>query len=325
MSPQPLYGFSFSEPLSFRLAADGTDVYAVVRVSHTSCECSQSSASDFGLATLCFAIVAPQDDKELDFDEVIDAPLPKCPLEVSVSSHWLAIEGVQPAVAENPTPQEIAAMRKKSASTGGDQAPTRQQREVEGAAMAVKHVLSRELQLYYEKVAAAVTHGPDALRDSALASLAADTGLQPLLPYLVHLVTDEVTRGLRNLPLLTAIMRMVFCMLSNPHFHIEPYVSRAPQNPVPRVHRPCGLGSVVCDDAGLTPQLLCASLPAAASTHAADPDVHGGEEAMRHRRGGPLGAARAGGAYRGGHCADVRASLHESAAAAHPHAPPRVA
>lgn len=33
--------------------------------------------------------------------QVIAAPLPKAPLDISISSHWLAIEGVQPAMPEN--------------------------------------------------------------------------------------------------------------------------------------------------------------------------------------------------------------------------------
>jgi hypothetical protein len=33
---------------------------------------------------------------------VIDAPLPKAPLDTAVVTHWLAIEGVQHAIPENP-------------------------------------------------------------------------------------------------------------------------------------------------------------------------------------------------------------------------------
>lgn len=33
--------------------------------------------------------------------QVTEAPLPKAPLDVSITSHWLAIEGVQPAIPEN--------------------------------------------------------------------------------------------------------------------------------------------------------------------------------------------------------------------------------
>ena len=34
--------------------------------------------------------------------QIIEAPLPKAPLDTAVVAHWLAIEGVQPAIPENP-------------------------------------------------------------------------------------------------------------------------------------------------------------------------------------------------------------------------------
>jgi transcription initiation factor TFIID subunit 6 len=39
---------------------------------------------------------------ELDFDEILSAELPSLPRMPSLSSHWLAVEGVQPAIPENP-------------------------------------------------------------------------------------------------------------------------------------------------------------------------------------------------------------------------------
>lgn len=33
--------------------------------------------------------------------QLIEAPLPKTPLDTGVITHWLAIEGVQPAIPEN--------------------------------------------------------------------------------------------------------------------------------------------------------------------------------------------------------------------------------
>jgi transcription initiation factor TFIID subunit 6 len=33
--------------------------------------------------------------------QIIDAPLPRAPLDTSVVAHWLAVEGVQPAIPEN--------------------------------------------------------------------------------------------------------------------------------------------------------------------------------------------------------------------------------
>ena len=37
----------------------------------------------------------------LHFFQIVDAPLPKAPLDTSVVAHWLAVEGVQPAIPEN--------------------------------------------------------------------------------------------------------------------------------------------------------------------------------------------------------------------------------
>lgn len=38
---------------------------------------------------------------------MIEAPLPKAPLDTTVVAHWLAIEGVQPAIPENPPPEAL--------------------------------------------------------------------------------------------------------------------------------------------------------------------------------------------------------------------------
>jgi len=44
------------------------------------------------------------EDRQLEFNDIINSPLPKAPRETSISSHWLAIEGVQPPIPQNPLP-----------------------------------------------------------------------------------------------------------------------------------------------------------------------------------------------------------------------------
>jgi transcription initiation factor TFIID subunit 6 len=66
---------------------------------------------------------------------------------------------------------------------------------------AVKHILSKELQLYFDKITNAIrSPDKDRLARAALNSLSSDPGIHQLLPYLSQFVSDEVCY--LNLPLL---------------------------------------------------------------------------------------------------------------------------
>ena len=59
----------------------------------------------------------------------------------------------------------------------------------------VKHVLSKELQLYFERIANALTNEEtDSVRETAIASLRSDPGLHQLVPYLVAFIAEKVCR-----------------------------------------------------------------------------------------------------------------------------------
>ena len=186
---EPLYGFSFPDPVEVttRTEANGSSVFVL-------------------------------EDKEMDFDEILKAPLPKAPLEVTFRAHWLAIEGVQPLIPENPLPDGMdmvgTSKKRKAADSadGADKDPT------------VQEVLSQELQLYYENVTSAVLQGSPHLLSAALQSLRSDPGLQALLPYLTQFITDEVRRSLKDLPILNALLSMTAALLSNKQLHVEPHL-----------------------------------------------------------------------------------------------------
>ncbi|KAF2285701.1 hypothetical protein GH714_007284 [Hevea brasiliensis] len=161
----PVYGFASGDPLRFKRAAGHKDLYYI-------------------------------DDKDVEFKDVIEAPLPNAPLDTSVKVHWLAIEGVQPAIPEN--------------------APLKEDGLPVDVKLPVKHVLSKELQSLPKK-------SGSILFKQALVSLATDSGLHPLLPYFTYLIADEVARNLNNFSVLFALMRVAQSLLQNPHIHVEPY------------------------------------------------------------------------------------------------------
>ncbi|KAF7815899.1 transcription initiation factor TFIID subunit 6-like [Senna tora] len=182
---EPIYGFASNDPLRFKRAAGHKDLFYI-------------------------------DDKDVDFKDVIEAPLPKAPLDTSISSHWLAIEGVQPAIPENAPVEAPSETRKSEYKEDGPPVDIK---------LPVKHVISRELQLYFTKITELILnkHG-SILLNKALISLATDSGLHPLVPYFSYFIADEVTRNLNNLSLLFALMRLVRSLTQNPHIHIEPYL-----------------------------------------------------------------------------------------------------
>ncbi|GLJ09467.1 hypothetical protein SUGI_0110160 [Cryptomeria japonica] len=186
---EPIYGFASEDPLKFKKALGHADLFYI-------------------------------EDKDLEFKDVVEAPLPKTPLETAVVVHWLAIEGVQPAIPENPTSGALVvpSENKKTEHDKDHGLPI-------DVKLPVKHVLSRELQLYFEKITELiVTQAGSTLFKEALVSLSTDSGLHPLVPYFTQFIADEVTRSLGDCTLLFALMRVVRSLLHNSHIHIEPHL-----------------------------------------------------------------------------------------------------
>ncbi|KAK7295715.1 hypothetical protein RJT34_18626 [Clitoria ternatea] len=185
---EPIYGFASGGPLRFKRAVGHRDLFYI-------------------------------DDKDVDLKDVIEASLPKAPLDTAITCHWLAIEGVQPAIPEN-APVEVI-----SAPSDGKKHAQKDDNLPVDIKLPVKHVLSRELQLYFDKVAELTLSQSDSVFfKEALVSLATDSGLHPLVPYFTRFIADEVSHGLNNFPLLFALMRVVSSLLQNPNIHIEPYL-----------------------------------------------------------------------------------------------------
>jgi transcription initiation factor TFIID subunit 6 len=90
----------------------------------------------------------------------------------------------------------------------------------------VKHILSKELQLYFEKVCGAfLDEANGEYRLSAFASLKEDPGLHQLIPYFVQFISEKVTHNLKDLFVLTQMMHMTEALIQNKTLYVGPYVS----------------------------------------------------------------------------------------------------
>ncbi|KAH7368669.1 TATA box binding protein associated factor [Plectosphaerella cucumerina] len=171
------------------------------------------------------------EDEEIDFEKLINAPLPKVPRDMNFTAHWLAIEGVQPSIPQNPTTAESRSQELLPKGPGANPAM---------AALAgndnisfrptVKHIISKELVLYFEKVQAALLDdNPDEevvrLRQAALASVRSDPGLHQLIPYFVNFVSNQVTHRLDDTFVLRRVMELTEALIQNTNLFLDPYAN----------------------------------------------------------------------------------------------------
>ncbi|KAG0646576.1 TBP-associated factor 50 kDa [Hyphodiscus hymeniophilus] len=171
------------------------------------------------------------EDEEVDFEKLINAPLPKVPRDVSFTAHWLAVEGVQPSIPQNPTTAEARATElvpkgpganpSLAALAGNDNAAFKP---------LVKHVVSKELILFFDKIKSAILdQDPDQevviLRESAIESVRSDPGLHQLVPYFVQFVAEKVTHSLNDTFVLYQMMCLTAAMIANKTLFIDPYVA----------------------------------------------------------------------------------------------------
>ncbi|CAI7669818.1 unnamed protein product [Penicillium pancosmium] len=167
------------------------------------------------------------EDEEVDFEKLINAPLPKVPREVSFTGHWLAVEGVQPSISQNPTASDSRNL--ELASKGPNANSTLAAMSGSGDVSVkplVKHVLSKELQLYFEKVCSAVLdENSEEFRTSGYSSLREDPGLHQLVPYFIQFIAEKVTHSLKDIFVLTQVMHMAEALVQNQSLYVDPYIA----------------------------------------------------------------------------------------------------
>mmetsp|Transcript_22125 Transcript_22125/g.30793 ORF Transcript_22125/g.30793 Transcript_22125/m.30793 type:complete len:473 (+) Transcript_22125:63-1481(+) len=201
------------------------------------------------------SIVAPEvdsnkDNRKIDLQAYLNNEnQARAPSELALTSHWLAVDGTQPAIVQNPASllrkkglfhrveeeddDNVAIAGGSASAAGGIQsqeqnASSTASKTTSGVSVRqlLPRVLSEELQLYFTRITLTLERGgatPTTRRqqDAALASLARDAGLNELVPFLVRYVTKKLYSHLNQPEHCRTLIRMTRSLLSNPHVHLE--------------------------------------------------------------------------------------------------------
>ncbi|KAI2629218.1 DUF1546-domain-containing protein [Hypomontagnella submonticulosa] len=171
------------------------------------------------------------EDEEVEFEKLINAPLPKIPRDPSVTAHFLAVEGALLNCVENPTLPESRAHDLLPKGPGANPAlAALSGQDNPNFKPAVKHVVSQELILYFEKIQSALMDDTDdaevqRLREAALESVSSEPSIHQLIPYFVNFISTQVTHHLDDTFVLRQMMELTNALISNEHLFLAPYAS----------------------------------------------------------------------------------------------------
>jgi transcription initiation factor TFIID subunit 6 len=173
------------------------------------------------------------EDKKVVLEEYLKSEMDiKPPQEVGLTVHWLAVDGVQPDIPQNPMSNKNKRKAivhrvedEEEAAAAGEGADGVQVTQL------LPRILSEELQLYFSRITTAVERGGATpverqQQDAAMQSLARDPGLQELAPFMINYVTKNLYKNVGNPEHCRTLIRMANSLLVNPHLHLELYVSK---------------------------------------------------------------------------------------------------
>ncbi|CAF0807880.1 unnamed protein product [Adineta ricciae] len=151
------------------------------------------------------------DDQIIPFNQLIQSQL-KVPLDISLRVHWLAVNGKQPDVNENPTVDiSVRSISKK--------------RFVKSS-----HILSTEQQIYFKDLTETCISSNESKRKQALAILSSDHSLQAILSRLILFISEGIRVNLspqapadRSI-FLNFLIQMSDSLLQNEELNLKAYL-----------------------------------------------------------------------------------------------------
>jgi transcription initiation factor TFIID subunit 6 len=153
--------------------------------------------------------------------EFAKQPIPRCPLIPELSLHWLAVEGCQPLIPENPL---FVADKSKADSTN-----------VGGAGSLAASIdtgrpwsLPKEMQHFFSRTTVLILAGDHTTLPTVLLALQKDVGIQDLVPYYSRFIYQQIkaNANTKSLSMLKILVSAATALISNEALHVEFHIQQ---------------------------------------------------------------------------------------------------
>ncbi|KAK8814131.1 hypothetical protein WA158_007993 [Blastocystis sp. Blastoise] len=150
--------------------------------------------------------------------DIINAPAPDLPQEMTFHMHWLSVEGVQPCIPENPPSKHLI----------NHHNPPKEDKLVAISPVSF-HSLSSELNYFFLHVKESLNSVEEPIRIYIYNSLRKDRGLHQLIPYLLQHIISQIKFYIKTKPkdMLMKLFSYLYAseaLLNNPNINIQPYL-----------------------------------------------------------------------------------------------------
>ena len=154
--------------------------------------------------------------------EFAKQPIPRCPLIPELSLHWLAVEGCQPLIPENPLSVADKGKSSDSTSVGG----------AGGVAASIDTErpwsLPKEMQHFFSRTTVLMLAGDHTALPTVLHALQTDVGIQDLVPYYSRFIYQQIkaNANTKSLAMLKILVSAATALVANDALHIEFHIQQ---------------------------------------------------------------------------------------------------
>lgn len=161
------------------------------------------------------------DNPEIDINHFLTSkPLPPYPIKVTYGIHWLAIDGIQPNIPQN-APKYKRALITSQVEEGVKEETDNIITEEVDVKPNAKHIFSKEIQMYYQKLTIILSKGTDEQIREAVTNIEKDPVMQRILPHVAKFLQQLLKDQLKDLRTLRTILSVINALLDNPDIYLD--------------------------------------------------------------------------------------------------------